>query len=56
MPATEINRKNTIRKLIDLDKEAVKRLQIQAIEKDYGSVKEYIEALLTRQAQQKQTA
>ena len=39
-----------IRKLIDLDRETVKRLRIQAIELDFDSVKEYMEAVLIKRA------
>jgi len=44
------NPTSSIRKLIDLDKEVIKRLQIQAINKDYSSVKRYIESLLIKVA------
>ena len=43
-------KQETIRKLIDLDKEVVRQLKIQAAEQDYRSVKAYIEDLLTKHA------
>lgn len=42
---------DTIRKLIDLDKEVVRQLKIQAAEQDFRSVKAYIEHILILKAQ-----
>lgn len=39
-----------LRKLIDLDREIVKKLQMQAIENDFHSVKEYMQDILTKKA------
>lgn len=41
---------NRVRKLIDLEKEVIKRLAIQSIEHDYPSVKAYLEYILISQS------
>jgi len=47
------NKTTKLRKLIDLDREVVKKLQLQSINNDFGSVKEYIENVLTEIANKK---
>ncbi len=43
-------KEDSIRKLIDLDKEVVRQLKIQAAEQDFRSVKAYIEHILVQKA------
>lgn len=50
MADKQISKPQKLRKLIDLDREVVKQLQIQAIKNDFSSVKSYMQFILTELA------